>query len=322
MAARSQVPAPELVDLGELGGRDLDPLLEEEIEVWDRRFAWDFRPAADLLRRFLHIRSLMGCALRVNGEIAGYAYCVCEGRKGLIGDLYVRSAFANRIYETRLLEGVLDILIRQGAVRRIESQLMLVCWPSGMQLPLSQHARRHDRIFMRISREAASRLPEVPPSFPVTFLPWADRYAEETAHVLAASYRGHVDSEINDQYRSIPGARVFLSNITRYPGCGRFAPGSSILAIDNSSGRICGMSLTSHIAAETGHITQLCVLPAVRHSGLGYELLRNSLARLSEAGCTSTSLTVTAANTDAIHLYETAGFTRQASFPALVWDAL
>ena len=43
---------------------------------------------------------------------------------------------------------------------------------------------------------------------------------EEAAHVISAAYRGHVDSEINDQYRSIPGARRFVTNIVRFPGCG------------------------------------------------------------------------------------------------------
>ena len=53
MAALSDVRLPEVVELPKLTANDLDPLLNEEIGVWERRFAWDFRSSAELLRRFL-----------------------------------------------------------------------------------------------------------------------------------------------------------------------------------------------------------------------------------------------------------------------------
>ena len=46
---------------------ELDPLLEEEIRAWQLQFDWDFCPSAELLRRFLQIRSLYGYGLRVGG---------------------------------------------------------------------------------------------------------------------------------------------------------------------------------------------------------------------------------------------------------------
>jgi ribosomal protein S18 acetylase RimI-like enzyme len=42
--------------------------------------------------------------------------------------------------------------------------------------------------------------------------------------------------------------------------------------------------------------------------------------RLADIGCTSTSLTVTCSNLEAIRLYESAGFRSTATFPALVWE--
>lgn len=321
MAARWEAPLSELVELSQLGPSDLDPLLAEEIEVWERRFHWDFRPAADLLRRFLHIRSLAGCALRYGNEVVGYAYSVCEGRKGLIGDLYLRAAYANPFREMQLLGGVVQGLMAMPGLRRIESQLMLLRTPPPQQpLPFSHQVSRHDRLYMQIERHAILQLAPKQPSFRVSFVPWAERYQEDMAHVLSASYRGHVDSDINDQYRSIPGARLFLSNITHFPGCGRFTPECSVLALDAATGRVCGMSLASFVAAHSGHVTQICVLPGIRGSGLGYELLRQNLVRLVEAGCTSVSLTVTCANVEAIRLYESVGFSTEATFPALVWE--
>jgi ribosomal protein S18 acetylase RimI-like enzyme len=82
---------------------------------------------------------------------------------------------------------------------------------------------------------------------------------------------------------------------------------------------VCGACLASLVSADSGHITQLCVLPALRGARLGYELLRQSLERLTQLGCTTISLTVTCSNVDAIRLYESIGFQTQSTFPGLVW---
>jgi ribosomal protein S18 acetylase RimI-like enzyme len=129
-----------------------------------------------------------------------------------------------------------------------------------------------------------------------------------------------VDSEINDQYRTVPGARHFLTNIIKYPGCGNFSADASTVALDERTGRVCGACLTSLISGSAGHITQLCILPAIRGQHLGYELLRRSLARLADLGCTTVSLTVTCTNVGAIRLYESVGFRPHSTFPALVWE--
>jgi ribosomal protein S18 acetylase RimI-like enzyme len=83
---------------------------------------------------------------------------------------------------------------------------------------------------------------------------------------------------------------------------------------------LCGISLASLVTPETGHVTQICVSPAVRGTGIGYELLRQSLTTLREMGCMSASLTVTAANEDAVALYERVGFETIRRFSAFVWE--
>ena len=319
MAALPDTALPEVIELPHLAVRDLDALLTEEIGIWERRFAWDFRPSAELLRRFLQIQSLYGYALRVKREVIGYAYYVCEARKGLIGDFYVRADHATPSNELLLLGAIVKGLMTAPGVRRIESQLMLM--RSALAKPPSpRYATRHDRYFMEIEREKALQLVPAPPDVQTTFVPWAERHHEEIAHLVAASYRGHVDSEINDQYRTIPGARHFLTNIVRFPGCGNFSPEASIIAVDNRTNRVCGVCLASMVSAHSGHVTQLCVLPAIRGARLGYELLRQCLARLGELGCSSISLTVTCSNVDATRLYESVGFRSLYTFPALVWE--
>jgi hypothetical protein len=67
---------------------------------------------------------------------------------------------------------------------------------------------------------------------------WSDQHQDATAHLIAAAYQGHVDSSINDQYRTvIAGARRFLHNIVQYPGCGAFFRPASFAAFEPSRGR-------------------------------------------------------------------------------------
>jgi ribosomal protein S18 acetylase RimI-like enzyme len=311
---------PEVLDLTAVGMADLDPLMSEEVKVWDRDFSWDFRVSADLLRRYLHLKSLYGRAMRFGPDIAGYAYHVCEGRKGLIGDFYVREEFASPSNEMLLLGGVVESLILTPGVKRIESQLMLLRATDNARIPFGQYLTRYDRRFMCVERRAMESLTAGGRRARVQFGVWAERWQEEIAHLVAACYRGHIDSEINDQYRSIPGARHFLANIIRYPGCGRFIAAASQVAIDETTGRLCGVCLCSLVSANSGHITQLCVLPGMRGAGVGRELLSRAVAHFAEMGCRSVSLTVTSANDAAIGLYESLGFESRASFPALVWD--
>ena len=320
MSARPELRLPEVVELSTLTTSDLDPLFHEEIGIWDKRFKWDFRPSADLLRRFIQVHSLYGYALVSGKEVVGYTYHVCEGRKGLIGDFFLRPDHSTPANEMMLLGATVQGLMLISGVRRIESQLMLLRMPLSQPLPFSRHLMRHDRSFMEIGRPAIVRLAPQLPEINVTFHQWAERYSEEIAHLVSAAYRGHVDSEINDQYRTIPGARHFLTNIVRFPGCGTFSASASTLAVDDRSGRVCGACLASIVSAKAGHVTQLCVLPGIRGARLGYELLRQALVRMVDAGCTTVSLTVTSSNRDAIRLYESVGFKAQSSFPALVWE--
>jgi ribosomal protein S18 acetylase RimI-like enzyme len=67
-------------------------------------------------------------------------------------------------------------------------------------------------------------------------------------------------------------------------------------------------------------VTQICVAPAVKGQGVGYELLRRSLGVLAQSGAKTVSLTVTAANRDAVRLYERVGFRTVRRFSAFVWE--
>ncbi len=311
---------PEVVDLWQIRCDDLAPMLEEEIGVWREQLEWDFRASAELVRRFVEIHALSGFALLDGDDAVGYVYYICEEHKGLIGDLFLLEQYRTEENERRLLAAVVDQLAHTRGVRRIESQLMLSRAVERRKLPAGSHVRTFMRNFMRYD---LTRGPlEERPNHRVIFDLWSERRQDEAASLIAAAYRGHIDSDINDQYRSTEGARRFLFNIVQYPGCGAFYQPASWLALDRVTGRVCGISLTSMVASNVGHVTQVCVAPTVRSSGVGYELLRRSLESLASSGARSVSLTVTAANENAVQLYRSMGFEIVKRFPAFVWDGL
>ena len=323
MAALPDRYTESLIDLRELAAEHLAPLLEEEISAWRTGLDWDFSASADLVRRFVHLRALNGFALMSPTGVAGYSYYVAEEGKGLIGDFFVRDSARTPESERLLLEAVLDGIFRTPGVRRVEAQLMMIGSRLETDLrggtPYPRWFHSYPRKFMEVplfadapwpARESASTL----------FSPWTENRQDDAARLISVSYRGHVDSQINDQYRSPGGARRFLSNIVQYPGCGSFFGPASFAAWDRADRTLCGVSLSSLVAAETGHITQICVAPSHQGKGIGYELLRRSLTALAAHGCRRASLTVTSTNESAVRLYEQMGFRNRRDFAATVWE--
>lgn len=320
MAAQLQAApdAPDLVDLRQLTAHDLEPVLREETASWHQDLEWDFQKSADLVRRFVDGRALSGVAIRIRGSVAGYLYYVLEDKKGLIGDLYILREHRTAAREDLLLGTAVEAMISSRVVSRIEAQLLMLDYSPARRIPRSPFAGTFERNFMRVDLMRPV-LPEAATARPIRMEVFSDQDQDAAAQLIADAYNGHIDSRINDQYRSISGARAFLFNIVQYPGCGTFFRPASFAAFD-SNGRLCGISLASLVAPETGHLTQICVLREYRGMGIGHALIRRSLTRLGELGCRSASLTVTAANQGAVALYQRIGFRIIRRFPAYAWE--
>jgi len=320
MAALPESADSRIIDLRKISAEGLLPVLEEEAAAWNSGLDWDLRPATELVQRFVHMQALHGYALDYGGSIVGYAYYVCEEGKGLIGDLYVLARARTPEHENLLIQAVLDSLWRVPGIRRVEAQLLMLGPPVPRPMPYPSWFHAYPRKFLELRAANVARLTARPVER-IAITPWSESRQDESARLVAAAYRGHIDSEINDQYRAPAGARRFLANIIQYPGCGTFFAPASYAATDPQNGALCGMSLASLVASHVGHITQLCVAPSHRGTGLGYELLRRSLLALAAHGCRSVSLTVTASNAAAARLYERMGFTQRREFTACVWNS-
>ncbi len=309
----------QIVDLRQLHSRALEGLFQEEARHWIDELRWDYRPSLDLVRKFIDSRALGGYAASENGRLTGYGFYVLEDHKGLIGGLFVSPQCTQGPTTERLLTEMLTTLRATPRLERIEAQLM----PFGCELDpefLRKYFRLHTRQFMLLDL-AQAKLSGAPPSQGLRIDPWKDRALESAAKLIQLSYADHVDSQINDQYRTEAGSLKFLRNIVLLPGCGQFMPEASFLARPATGDKPVGMVLTSTVAEGVGHTTQVCVMPGHQHRGIGRLLMERSIEALRQRGYQALSLTVTASNRGAVELYERLGFQAAKTFSAGVWQA-
>lgn len=312
----------EILDLRHFSSAELRPLLEDEIAVWARLLSWDYSGSAEMILRYLDSKILPGYAAIERGSVFGYSFFVYEQSKGVIGDLFVRDGGRTpnrREVEERLLTHVIETLQQSPGIHRVEAQLLAHETGEVVRPFLQQGFSRHPRVFMTMDIPArGAELPAVKPEFEMR--PWSEQEYQSAAALITAAYRGHVDAEINDQYRTLSGSLRFLNNIVRFPGCGVFDAQGSYLVFQKSNHTLIGLILCSQVRADVGHITQVCVLPEYRSSGLGEALLAASTKNLRGRNFRSISLTVTEANSRAIALYKRIGFTSSRVFDAFVWE--
>jgi ribosomal protein S18 acetylase RimI-like enzyme len=314
-----------IVDLRRITADDLASLLSDEVLEWRRELDWDLEPSAELVRRYVTTGSLGGVALMADGEVAGYGYAVLDEPRAIVGDIYVRQRCRNAETEAQLFQAVSEALAATPRISRMESQLMLVPKASaaiiGNLSPGGHPVRLFERLLMSRNRSEKVALgnPDVRNRFRLER--WEDHFLHGAATIIASSYEGTTDSEISSQYRSPAGARRFLSSIVEFPGCGNFHRAASFVAFDRKTGETAGMVLSSFVAGDSGHVSQICVLPQSRGAGLGKELLRNAATAMYADGARTVSLTVTASNKTAIALYSGFGFHTVREFFAYVWQA-
>jgi ribosomal protein S18 acetylase RimI-like enzyme len=323
MSSLPVTPQVEVLDLRHFSARQMRTLLEREADVWRDRLRWDYRNSTELLLGYLDSRILHGYVALDQGRICGYSFAVYEGRKAVIGDAFatghrsMTDADATRI----LLEHMLEMLRHSPAVDRVESQLLLFNSGEFADLFRGKEFEVHPRLFLerelqRPIEVAPAR--ELPPELELS--QWTAPDYQAAGELIYGCYAGHSDSQINDQYRSLHGSLRFLHNIVRFPGCGVFEPGFSWLLRERSTRALVGMALCSRVMDDVAHITQLCVLPALRGRGLGRVLLEQTATRLARAGFSAITLTVTKGNTEAVELYRSCGFTTRHRFDAVVMD--
>lgn len=312
----------EILDLRHFAAPMLRTVLDAEGEVWKQRLHWDYRPSVKLLMQYLDSHMLPGYGAVDAGQVTGYAFCVYEETKAVIGDVFAMpgpAGSASEIEET-LLRHLLETLLNSPHIDRIESQLLL--HPSGSHAPIFRRNgfQIYCRLFMVQHLEGLCAPPH--PDLPreLEMRSWRDDDLAGAGRLISLAYSSHPDSLINDQYRSAHGSQRFLHNIVRYSGCGAFSAPCSHVVVDRLSREMVALVLGSRVSPESGHITQLCVHPRYRRQGLARTLLAVAAHHFQRLGASEISLTVTEANTEAIRLYRSEGYQCAHSFDAAVWE--
>jgi ribosomal protein S18 acetylase RimI-like enzyme len=329
----------EILDLRHFTAPMLRPLLEVEGELWRQRLHWDYRASTKLLLQYLDSHMLPGYAALEAGQVTGYAFCVYEETKAVIGDVFsmvgppsgsladssagpasVRQipAFAMEV-EVTLLRHLFELLQNSPQVDRIESQLLL--HPSGTHAGIFRDAgfQVFRRLFMVQSLQGLWSPPRMDLPSGLELRPWRDDDMASASRLITEAYRDHPDGVINDQYRSTQGSLRFLHNIVRYSGCGTFTAPASHVIVRRTNRELVALVLGSRVSPESGHITQVCVHPDLRRRGLARFLLCVAAFHFMRLGVTEISLTVTESNSDAIDLYRAEGYACPHTFDAAVW---
>jgi len=319
----------EVLDLRHFRAHDLRTLLEEESALWRQRLRWDYRSSADLLLQYVDSHLLVGYVAIDQGKICGYTFCVQEFAKAVIGDVFASQANGTAIpaaeVETRLLDHLLETLCSTPGLERMEAQLLLHAHGKH-RAPFERYGfRLFPRLFMELNLDADTA--QTPPLFgdiplidgALRMRRWREADFEPATQIIAAAYAGHIDSEINDQYRSVSGANRFLHNIVRFPGCGNFEPNASWVVFEPQSGNLQAVMLSSRVSPDVGHITQVCVSPGLRRQHIGQALLEAGASSLRHIGCKAVTLTVTQANLSAVQLYRKLGYGVRHTFDAMLW---
>ncbi len=314
----------EILDLRHFASSDLRALLEEEVAVWRSTLHWDYRSSADMVLRYADSRILPGFAAIERGRVHGYCFFVYEGAKGVIGDLFVENSNSTgerrHAIELELLHHSISTLQGSPGLHRVEAQLLIHPTDHLAAPFLAEGFRRYRRLFLTLPIDAFYSAPDhvLPPD--VEIHRWSEADYQPAANVITAAYHGHLDSDVNDQYRTVAGSLRFLNNIVRFPGCGIFDPAASFVAFHVPTHTRVGILLCSRVRHDVGHITQVCTLPEYRGCGIGEHLLRYCHADLAARRFSELSLTVTEENQHALALYRRFGYQHIHSFDGFVWE--
>lgn len=313
----------EILDLRHFSSQHLRPLLEHETRMWLQLMTWDYRSSAEMILRYIDSKILPGYAAVENGRVGGYAFFVYEGSKGVVGDLYADHSIhlpeKHGSVEQLLAIHVIETLQQSPGIHRIEAQLLPHESGALSETFIQEGFRQFPRLFMSLPLEAGLRT-HVSPAPDIEFRRWGEQDFQPAASVIAAAYRGHIDSEINDQYRSLNGSLRFLNNIVRFPGCGIFDSNASFVAVHRLTRSVVGVLLCSRVKDDVGHITQVCILPEHRGKRIGESLIALCTQELRTRNFSALSLTVTEANAKAVGLYLRLGFDVKRRFDAFVWE--
>ncbi|MBZ5516985.1 MAG: GNAT family N-acetyltransferase [Acidobacteriia bacterium] len=298
---------PEVIDIRHFNAEAFESLLEAESRAWNSAL--------------------------LEGVLTGYSFFFHDGEKGLIGNLFVAPNDGKLEQAFLLLDHVNETLLATPGLTRVETQLPHFTMEELEPCFLPREFRSHLRRFMLLRLASRRRAlygnagsntdtpPAMAPLAPgFTVAPWERKHDRAVADLVYGVYRGHIDGEINDQYRSLGGTIHLVDNIVHQRGCGEMLHGASLVATHQPSGILAAALAVTAVRSRTAHIPQIAVRREFQSSGLGTALMEASFQELAQRGYEEVSLTVTELNAGAVRLYQRLGFETLRTFGAFTWN--
>jgi ribosomal protein S18 acetylase RimI-like enzyme len=301
------------IPLDELAPADLAGVFEAQRRDWVEQLDWDLAPVVNLIADALRASALRGVAVFAGPKPVGYGFFSVEIDRCLIGDVFVIPEWRSEEVNGTLALGLLEQIERARPRKRVESQSIIFDARGIDEVFSASGFNRHTRKYM-VADLAGADFADPPPHERVRLREWQSSDFNPAAEVVYQAYRGTVDARVNCQYRTREGCADLLDALTDSPWCGRFDGRLTRVAVDVTTGRVCGVAVVSAISTQTAHLGQISVLPAYQGSGVGAALVRSALALAERAGFARASLAVTAENAVAGRLYERCGFATRREF--------
>ncbi len=166
----------------------------------------------------------------------------------------------------------------------------------------------YKRLQMEINlRRSPLPQPELPPGY--SWGAWHPRLLDAHARAKFESFRGEIDSQVFASLASYPGCQRLMVEISHHAS---FVPLATWLirydGVPGSEPRPCATIQGLKRSFWRGSIQNVGVAREHRGQGLGRALVLKSLHGFRELGTRRVTLSVTAANTRAVRLYESLGF--------------
>lgn len=306
----------ELVNLADVRPEPLESLMAEEGEMWLGKLKWNYTPTHQFIKNYLAMGLLPGLVLMDGDTPVGYAYMVFDGKRAVIGNIYVDKENWGNGYEALLAEGLIGICQNADAIDRIEAQVLIF---SGADIAtafkkagFNLYGRNYLSLPLR-EWESSKKRPEG-----YRLAAWKNSMIYEAARVVFESYRGGIDAEFSTSFSKLDKCEEFVTNLIRRGGCGEFLKKMTTVAIAGD-GRMAGIVISTKLSKDCGHHPQISVMPSHHGKGLGAWLVDESLRRFKNAGFSNVSLTVTEKNEKADAWYRRVGYAQTLGFNAYLW---
>jgi len=303
--------------LREASIRELRPLLDEEVALWDAELFWDFAEVRAAVAGGIERRSVPGRFVSDGARAAAYCYYMMDAGRAIIGSIFAGREHRGRGLEEDLVDAVIADARAERGSGRVECQT-LFCTASGANARFgtagfAQGARHYMRC------ELPAPLPAPDPVLPgaMRVKPLGREDLPAAAEIVYRSHVGTIDAALNLTYSTPATCRAFVETLVLRAGCGRFEPDASRL-VEGPKGPA-GVLLASRLARANGHVCQVSVVPEAQGQGLGAFLMTTALRAFREQGLASVTLSVTVANARAHRLYTRLGFRTRREFAAHAW---